>query len=174
MATIVSAMKLVAAVFLLLGARAFTVPGRGDEIYRELFFTVREDSGEIDTVHLRVPKSGGGPCEFVGISLPDISDVRAPVPTIIWSSTTNFTSSSAPPSPPGRVLSSRATMELARIRMTLKYLGTLTTTKGDTYTCCWLLAFQKDGVIVIVTEGVLKIIFSDLDAISRRRVEAAR
>ena len=92
----------------------------------------------------------------------------APNPTY----TAPSTAPSAMPFPPGVVWPYSAHDQLAK--MALKDLGTITTTHGTAYTDCRLLIFQKDGVIVVSTGGVLKILLADLDAVSRQRVEAMR
>lgn len=56
----------------------------------------------------------------------------------------------------------------------LPAFGSLTTRSSGTFTDCHLVAFQTDGVIVLHAGGLSKIMFTDLDAASRGRIEALR
>jgi hypothetical protein len=153
-------------------------PCRGEDGDRSLFCTLRSVDGRIYTARLSVPKEGSGPCKVFEItptiiSGPQPSTSFAYVGAARESYTTNFLRTpirgALTPTQLAQVFA------VSRLRtMRLKDLGSLTTVNGTSYPNCRAVTFQKDGVIILQGNGVLRITLSDLDDVSRSRVEFAR
>ncbi|MEI9999808.1 MAG: hypothetical protein WDO13_11965 [Verrucomicrobiota bacterium] len=156
----------------ILALTAFT-----DDGYRTIFCTVH-GYGEIYTVGLRVPKTGGGPCRLISAS-PSVISGPAPVGyhtsgnfSILTASPTYRTNFAGKPAAP--VPAVPLPDPMLGLLPPLKDIGAVMTLHGQSYLNCSLLAVEKDGAIIFTGDALRKILFIDLAEATRKRIEAAR